>query len=202
MASLLGIFFPSTPRSRRGLYCAASLCTTSIFFFFLWIYQYKYPDAPIRHLIPGDSGSTTGSQNVPIAHSELAPTTTGFANTMPTSVPGIGASTTNPTVKLKQGIYVGHVLAADMGRVPREVDAFLGIPYALSTAGQNRFRDPVPMPESGETFQAAKIGPLCPGTAQEPKLAYSEDCLNLNIYRAKQTVSDTHIAGLGMSWGL
>lgn len=71
-----------------------------------------------------------------------------------------------------------------------ETHAWLGIPYAASTAGDNRWRAPQPAAPWGETLEALNYGHACPqiaslfaGVDGEPGSASgSEDCLSLNIW--------------------
>ncbi|KAG8169665.1 hypothetical protein KVR01_000410 [Diaporthe batatas] len=60
---------------------------------------------------------------------------------------------------------------------------YLGVPYAATTGGDNRWRAPQDVPESNSTFEATSYGPTCPqaisGTAFSQQ---GEDCLNLNIW--------------------
>lgn len=91
------------------------------------------------------------------------------------------------TVHLAQGRYTGVVLPPSPA-LPRAVEAWRGIPFAQTTAGQNRFRPPVPLhldAQSAATpFDASTFGPVCPGTASRiPGSLDGEDCLNLNVYR-------------------
>lgn len=88
------------------------------------------------------------------------------------------------TVSLSQGRYTG-VLLGPSPSLPRAVEAWRGIPYAQSTAGENRFRPPVPLPpDAGTSVQADTFGQICPGTvARVSGIAEGEDCLNLNVYR-------------------
>ncbi len=75
-----------------------------------------------------------------------------------------------PVVKLRQGTYVG----ATHGRGrpdahPRAPDLFLGIPYAQSTAGENRFRPAVPVPPSDANSSAPRpTGRPVPGANSTP----------------------------------
>jgi len=79
---------------------------------------------------------------------------------------------------------------------------FLGIPYAQSTAGPNRWRAPVPMEPWNEVFDASNFGPWCPQFDFErrdegevhaaegwtifqnmpPDTSSDEDCLSLNVF--------------------
>ncbi|HKT04531.1 MAG TPA: carboxylesterase family protein [Rugosimonospora sp.] len=64
------------------------------------------------------------------------------------------------------------------GTVTLDHRAFLGIPFAASTAGQGRFRPPQPVPPWTGTRDATASGPGC---AQTP-LPSSEDCLTIDVY--------------------
>lgn len=109
------------------------------------------------------------------------------------------------TISLVQGRYTGVVLPAHAhstasassssgGTVPRDVEAWRGVPYAQTTAGVNRFRPPVPLPpydvglaghgQGRGNFKADTFGQVCPSTASADLHAWEgEDCLNLNVYR-------------------
>jgi para-nitrobenzyl esterase len=92
---------------------------------------------------------------------------------------------------LKVQTEAGWVEGAGQGTV----DAFLGIPYAASTGGPNRWRAPQPAAPWNGVRQAKAFGPNC---AQEPPYmppggtpwtdeylpsgASSEDCLSLNVW--------------------
>ncbi|KAF8858897.1 carboxylesterase family protein [Acephala macrosclerotiorum] len=86
-----------------------------------------------------------------------------------------------PVVILRQGTYVGIELDAGY---PQVLEAFRGVPYAQSTAGDRRFLPPLPVNESEEEFDASTFGDKCPA-GPEVFGSQSEDCLNVNIYRPK-----------------
>ena len=58
-------------------------------------------------------------------------------------------------------------------------------PYGESTAGENRWRDPVPKTPESSVIQATIFGPGCPQVVDPPysPATISEDCLSLNIWR-------------------
>lgn len=60
------------------------------------------------------------------------------------------------------------------------VNAFLGIPYADSAAGENRWKPPVPLPAHDDIRPSTELGPACLQT--RAKRETSEDCLSLNIW--------------------
>ncbi|CAK7203358.1 hypothetical protein SEUCBS139899_006091 [Sporothrix eucalyptigena] len=75
--------------------------------------------------------------------------------------------------------------------LPKSLDVFLGIPYAQSTEGDNRFRAPVALAvddrgtsdRGSRVIPATQLGQRCPGTTPNPFIPEGEDCLNLNVYR-------------------
>ena len=71
------------------------------------------------------------------------------------------------------------------GAFPKLLEEFLGVPYGQSTAGERRFRPPLPVNASTETFDAVEYGNRCPAGAPD-SCQMSEDCLNLNIFRPKE----------------
>ncbi|KAI0200632.1 carboxylesterase 3 [Astrocystis sublimbata] len=87
------------------------------------------------------------------------------------------------TLTLNQGKYVGQVLGPSPSS-PRPVQVYLGIPYAQTTAGNNRFRPPqmLETAHSDKTYHALKLGQICP-QAKPDRPGHGENCLNANIYR-------------------
>lgn len=64
---------------------------------------------------------------------------------------------------------------------------FLGIPFAASTAYQNRWKAPQPKEPWNETLVADAWGAACPSAGVA---GYSEDCLNLNVWTSANTSTD------------
>ncbi|GKT64240.1 neuroligin-4,X-linked [Colletotrichum tofieldiae] len=88
-----------------------------------------------------------------------------------------------PSVTLTQGTVVGTTLTDSL---PRPVEAFKGIPYALPPTGDRRFRAPVKVEPSTKTIDASNWGPVAPGKQLfpgGPSFEYSEDCLTANVFR-------------------
>ncbi|TGJ86832.1 hypothetical protein E0Z10_g1931 [Xylaria hypoxylon] len=87
-------------------------------------------------------------------------------------------------ITLAQGKYLGQVIGPSSSS-PRAIQAYLGIPYAQTTAGNNRFQPPQPLDtqaRSDVTYHALKYGSICaPGKTGIG--GHGEDCLNLNIFR-------------------
>lgn len=87
-----------------------------------------------------------------------------------------------PTTRLKQGMYRGTLLRG--AEYPQCLEAYYNIPYAQSTAGSNRFRPPVPIEPSNQSFDASKWGHRPPAPPMGPAMEEEgEDCLNLNIFK-------------------
>ncbi|KAL2071532.1 hypothetical protein VTL71DRAFT_12767 [Oculimacula yallundae] len=84
-----------------------------------------------------------------------------------------------PKVVLRQGRFTGVELEDGY---PQTMDAFLGIPYGLSTEGLARFKAPVGVDASDLEFDAGTFGDRCPSGGGGGQ---SENCLNLNLYRPK-----------------
>jgi carboxylesterase type B len=89
-----------------------------------------------------------------------------------------------PSVSLAQGRVLGKQI---LDGLPRPVDAFLGIPYALPPTGDRRFRPPVKVPPSSDaTIDAVAFGKTAPGKAtlvKAPAPIFGEDCLTANVFR-------------------
>lgn len=94
---------------------------------------------------------------------------------------------TGPIVKIRQGNIIGAELKA--ANYPQVLEQFLGIPYALPTDGDGRFRPPVPINASRKEFDAREYGSRCPAGPYD-STPIGEDCLNLNIYRPKDRDPD------------
>lgn len=90
-----------------------------------------------------------------------------------------------PRVKLEQGTYKGRHYPPTPDR-PKALDIYLGIPYALSTAGEDRFRPARPIPvdagDGAKEFDAAALGLTSPYTDSSAEVVPSgEDCLSVNV---------------------
>jgi carboxylesterase type B len=67
-----------------------------------------------------------------------------------------------------------------------QTDVFVGIPFAESTAGANRWQPPIPKARMPGVFSATAIPPACPQTLDPPfgpTSGTSEDCLTVNVWR-------------------
>ncbi|KAK2740531.1 hypothetical protein FQN55_008874 [Onygenales sp. PD_40] len=85
-----------------------------------------------------------------------------------------------PSVTIRQGTVIGAVLRGDL---PQPVEAFRGIPYALPPTGERRFRPPEPVYASEGTIDGTGYGKRCASPPLLLLFGWSEDCLNLNIFR-------------------
>ncbi|CAL3972604.1 unnamed protein product [Diplocarpon coronariae] len=94
--------------------------------------------------------------------------------------PSMPVESRRPSVVLRQGSFLGVELDDDY---PQVLDAFLGIPYGLSTEGLGRFSLPVRVDDSKMVFDAGTYGNRCLSISGGPK--QSEDCLKLDLYRPK-----------------
>lgn len=63
------------------------------------------------------------------------------------------------------------------------VEAFLGVPFAESTGGDNRFEPPVPRAPWDGVLNGTAYGAACPQVVDIEGRPESEDCLTLNIWR-------------------
>ncbi|MFI1030065.1 carboxylesterase/lipase family protein [Streptomyces sp. NPDC020951] len=83
-------------------------------------------------------------------------------------------------VRTRSGLVTGVPAALD------GVTVYKGIPFAASTAGENRWRAPQPAPSWKGVRAADTWGAACPqpvtGIAADKVPPLSEDCLNLNIW--------------------
>jgi hypothetical protein len=86
-----------------------------------------------------------------------------------------------PIVTIPQGTFQGAT--SKVG--PVFIESFLGIPYAQTTGGKNRFRAPVKV-EAGEgIYDARSWGHKCWGGSDTYDEKSGDDCLNLNIWRPR-----------------
>lgn len=67
-----------------------------------------------------------------------------------------------------------------------DIAVWKGIPFAASTAGQNRFKPPQSAVAWNTTLDAGSFGPICPSAKSFGTGSYTvdEDCLSLNVWSA------------------
>ncbi|KAF3762018.1 alpha/beta-hydrolase [Cryphonectria parasitica EP155] len=98
-----------------------------------------------------------------------------------------------------------------------DVAVWKGIPFAATTAGENRWRPPQAANPWNTTFDAGEFGNICPGVLTDAgTYTVSEDCLNLNVWSsanssdaklpvvmwscpAESTAADSEFNGGGMA---
>ena len=88
-----------------------------------------------------------------------------------------------PDLRIKQGLLCGSVVGTSAGK---DVNTYLGVPFAESTGGRNRWKPPVPVTAWQGTFRATRLGPACPQntTVMFPQ---SEDCLSINVWTPSES---------------
>ncbi|KAI9154856.1 Secreted lipase [Paramyrothecium foliicola] len=92
------------------------------------------------------------------------------------AAPATCSSSGAPNVALPQGAVEGF-------RDDSCNQVFLGIPFADTTGGKNRWQPPQEAPKSTSTFKATSYGPTCPQAISGTLFSQQgEDCLNLNIW--------------------
>ncbi|KAH6684991.1 Alpha/Beta hydrolase protein [Plectosphaerella plurivora] len=81
-----------------------------------------------------------------------------------------------PETTLSQGVVRGF-------RDTHCNSVYLGLPFAQTTGGANRWRAPQDLPASDSVFDALAYGPTCPQAISSALFTrQDEDCLNLNIW--------------------
>ncbi|KAK5806024.1 hypothetical protein VI817_000282 [Penicillium citrinum] len=86
----------------------------------------------------------------------------------------------SPSITVQQGVVKGFV--------KNDTSVFLGIPFAETTAGKNRWKAPQPITsfQNGH-FEASAYGPSCAQVMSGTAITnQSEDCLNLNIWTPRR----------------
>ncbi|GEM83197.1 carboxylesterase/lipase family protein [Meiothermus hypogaeus] len=77
----------------------------------------------------------------------------------------------------------GEVCGKTVNVEGRTLSVFLGIPYAESTAGERRWKPPVPKAPWPGRLQATRFGNICPQNLDTSALPpQSEDCLSVNVW--------------------
>ncbi|HWA00186.1 MAG TPA: carboxylesterase family protein [Caulobacterales bacterium] len=102
-------------------------------------------------------------------------------------------------VRVAQGELEG------LGRQASGVREFFGIPYAAPPVGQNRWREPQPVPAWEGVREAKAFGPRCVATFDFADMVYrsegqSEDCLTLNVWTPAH-VANEHLPVLVYFYG-
>ncbi|MGZ9709230.1 carboxylesterase/lipase family protein [Glaciimonas sp. GNP009] len=125
------------------------------------------------------------------------------ANAVAASVPTCNTG----TVSIGESSVCGLVQATESGK---KADAFLGMPFAESTADRGRWRAPVAKAAWHGTLSATKFGPVCPQYAVPPDAApnlvalaatQSEDCLTMNVWTRDGTPANAQLPVMVFIYG-
>lgn len=71
----------------------------------------------------------------------------------------------------------------------KDITVWKGIPFAASTAGNNRFKPPQPAAAWNSTLYAKDFGLVCPAATSGSEYSIGEDCLNLNVWSAANSTN-------------
>ncbi|XP_037658919.1 thyroglobulin isoform X3 [Choloepus didactylus] len=100
------------------------------------------------------------------------------------STPLLNFEASAPSVSIAtHGRLLGRSQAIQVGTAWKQVDQFLGVPYAAPPLAEGRFRAPEPLNWTG-SWDATKPRASCwwPGARTPPSPGVSEDCLYLNVF--------------------
>lgn len=103
-------------------------------------------------------------------------------------LPFASAALYDTTVQTKYGAVQGYPAfnTTYTGNLThwQDISVWKGIPYAATTAGQNRWKAPQPATPWNNTLDAKNWGHVCPSSTAGSSSSYTiaEDCLNLNIW--------------------
>jgi len=93
----------------------------------------------------------------------------------------------SPSVTLESGT----VIIGTADPLGKDVNAFLGIPFAVPPVGDLRFKSPVPYNfTEEEVIDASKAGDVCWQVGDKLDAVMSEDCLTLNVWVNKKSAMD------------
>ncbi|MEO8605875.1 MAG: carboxylesterase family protein [bacterium] len=124
--------------------------------------------------------ATPSSSSTPTSTS--TPTTTSTASETPTASP-TPTATPGESCPIAADTNLGVICGTTATIAGATAHAFLGIPYAEDTGGDNRWAAPVPITTLPDKFQATQYGPICPQSMPPDTVpAPSEDCLSLNVW--------------------
>ncbi|XP_072048631.1 cholinesterase-like [Amphiura filiformis] len=110
----------------------------------------------------------------------------------------VALSHCQPMVTVEQGTLMGKMesFENDFLGMNKDIDVYLGIPYAEPPVGERRFTPPLrkePWNED-EIYNATYIRDICMQVGSEAELfSVSEDCLHLNIYAPNPKPSDVPV---------
>lgn len=132
---------------------------------------------------------------------------------------------TTGVIDSKAGPVCGKLVSSSTGK---QAQAFLGIPFAESTAGDKRWTAPVPKQPWTKTRAALQYGPICPQQISSPptqlkatphynklhslkikefikhvkkEVGYREDCLSINVWTPADAAPDADLPVMVFIYG-
>lgn len=104
-------------------------------------------------------------------------------------VPAASAALYDTVIQSKNGPVQGYAAfnSTPTGNLTHweDITVWKGIPFAATTAGQNRFKPPQAVTPWNETLDASDFSNICPvATTGRTGYTIDEDCLNLNVWSA------------------
>lgn len=125
--------------------------------------------------------ANTATATVGAATATATVTRTNTAGQSPSATPTV---TPDPSCEVGPiDTTVGVVCGTSAAVSGTPVRAFLGIPFAESTGGENRWEAPIAKARMTTRFQATQFGDICPQVNSLPiALPQSEDCLSINVW--------------------
>ncbi len=126
---------------------------------------------------------TSTSQASATSTSTPTPTATPVLTGTPTSTTTASVTSTPRVCAVELETDLGVICGTTATTAGVSSDAYLGIPYAEDTAGDNRWAAPVPVTSVQHRFQATHYGNICPQPSPAANLPpTSEDCLSVNVF--------------------
>ncbi|XP_071503328.1 acetylcholinesterase-like [Diadema antillarum] len=101
---------------------------------------------------------------------------------------GVAGPIVNTSAGAVQG-YTDHLDERFYLRVDRDIDVYLGIPFAEPPIGDLRFANPVPKEAWTGVWNATYFRPICPQVLPGRLGGKDEDCLYLNVYVPQPAVN-------------
>ena len=109
-----------------------------------------------------------------------------------------------PSVKTKLGTVRGNRKTVTFRDIRKEVDEYLGIPFAKPPVGELRFKKPLPAEPFTEPLDATEFKSSCPQHSLDVSVltvrSTNEDCLYLNVYVPVAGASDKPAGRAVMVW--